>query len=118
MRIKYKHYGRIYGTILAGGVGAMGGYGAFILCPVLTQDEPLAAKVFVGAVLGIEVLIGGLCIGDGLTDVAKGTHHYLGMRIQQKLTKSEERKADIEGEIQRQLAIREETIFVFPKKAF
>ncbi|MEK6847945.1 MAG: hypothetical protein AABX50_02375 [Nanoarchaeota archaeon] len=51
-----------------------------------------------------------LGITDGLTDVAKGTHHYFGCRVWQKLTRNPETKRRIEMDLEEQLERIEEDI--------
>ncbi len=45
-------------------------------------------------------LFGLYAIAEGLTDTVKGSHHYLGLRIWGKFTKSEETRREIKRDIE------------------
>ena len=70
----------------------------------LFEDYPiqnkLAGAAALGVFVGIPSLIFGLGVADGLVDVVKGTHHYFGCRVWQRLTKNQAKKEEIERELE------------------
>ena len=108
--MKLKTMGRISGAITAAAAG-YGGYHMYRIVSgteykkaydFLLSDQPLENKAMAGLYLATSSALV-LCLpplallaADGVTDIAKGTHHYLGMRLWQRFTKSEERKRQID----------------------
>lgn len=60
--------------------------------------------------LGFGILASSFVIADGLTDVVKGTHHYFGCKVWQKLTRNPETKRRIQSELEEQLMVIEQDI--------
>ena len=100
--MKIKTMGRLAGAVNAG-IGVTLGVADFYLLAnsnydlvsLLSSDFSNSYKAF-GAgfqiFLGIYLPLLSLLAADGLTDVAKGTHHYFGCRVWQKLTRNPEMK--------------------------
>ena len=77
-------------------------------------DIPVSYKAMgLGWLVLAPVLISGMAFLtlDGIVDIVKGTHHYLGMQTMKRLTKEEEKKRKIESEIADHLSRIEEPIF-------
>lgn len=74
----------------------------------LLGDYPIEQKMYIGAYMSGAALIApltSLAIVDGLTDVVKGTHHYFGCKVLQKLTRNKEKKEKIQSELEQQLKV-------------
>jgi len=70
------------------------------------EDHPIEHKLIAGAYLGMVaafVPISALGITDGIVDIVKGTHHYFGCKVWQKLTRNEKTKAEIQSDLEKQL---------------
>jgi hypothetical protein len=79
----------------------------------LFEDHPIGHKIIGAAYWGAAaafVPIPVLGITDGLVDVVKGTHHYFGCKVWQKLTRNKETKAKIQLELEKQLETIEKSI--------
>ena len=119
--MKIKQLGRAFGAFQAGAFG----FGSYILGnwissvdysklgEFLTGDYPLSNKIIgvtwltTAHVLAPLTVMG---IADGLYDMVRGTHHYLGCKIWQKLTRNEKTKKLIESELEQMLVRIEEPI--------
>lgn len=78
------------------------------------EDHPIEHKLIGAVYLGVVaafVPISALGITDGLVDVVKGTHHYFGCKVWQKLTRNEKTKAEIQSSLERQLERIEQPIY-------
>jgi len=108
--MKLKTLGRIvgaYDAFVGGVIGAITGYGLYKTEPhIFSQDLSTTHRLFDGGLslgLGVGVLLGSVMIVDGLTDLTKGTHHYFGCILWQKLTRNPETKREIQSELEEQL---------------
>ena len=60
---------------------------------LLSGSEPLGYKIAAGVLIGTEIAfipIIALGLSDGLVDIVKGTHHYVGTNLMQRLTRKKE----------------------------
>ena len=112
--MKIKTLGRAFGAFEAAAFG-VSGYLLYKnlfnldynqLASIIPQDKLLKFYALELALAPI-VLLG---IADGLTDVVKGTHHYFGCKVWQKLTRIRETKQGIERDLEFQLRRIEEDI--------
>lgn len=71
--------------------------------------EITTGTLAIAGVLSIPIIAIG--ITDGLVDIVKGTHHYFGCKVWQKLTRSQEKKEDIERDLEKLLERRDQSIF-------
>ena len=65
----------------------------------LTGDYPLEHKIVAGLLIGTEVVFVPIIatgITDGIVDIVKGTHHYLGMQAWRRLTGNPKKKEQID----------------------
>src|SRR3989338_3749801 len=70
------------------------------------EEHPIEHKLIGGAYLGLVAAffpISAMGITDGIVDVVKGTHHYFGLKVWQKLTRNQETKAKIQSDLEKQL---------------
>lgn len=70
------------------------------------EDHPIEHKLIGVAYLGAFAAfapISALGITDGIVDIAKGTNHYFGCKVWQKLTRNEKTKAKIQSDLEKQL---------------
>ena len=119
--MKLKQLGRLGGVVRAGGFGFMTYLLGNLISSVdyskfgefMAGDYPLSYKICSAAWLTTVHMLAPFAvmgIADGLYDIRRGTHHYLGCRIWQKLTRNEETKKKIEGELEHMLKRIEESI--------
>ena len=77
------------------------------------EENPIEHKLIGAAYLGVIaafVPISALGITDGLGDVIKGTHHYFGCKVWQKLARNEKTKTEIQSSLEKQLETIEQPI--------
>jgi hypothetical protein len=63
------------------------------------SDYPLEYKIGAGIIVGTEIVfvpIIALGIADGLVDIVKGYHHYLGMQVWRKITRNPKRREQLD----------------------
>ena len=87
------------------------------LFEVLMGDHPLTHKMLGATLLGLEEIATAALIplsiiaADGIVDMVKGTHHYLGMQIWKDLTPNSETKERIQKGIEDMLEKFEKKLF-------
>jgi hypothetical protein len=115
--MKLKTLGRFVGLVNAGAWSCVGYYTVNFLSKLDTnfffQDYPLSYKIARGAIIlplvaGVPISVLGLT--DGLVDIARGTHHYFGCKVWQKITRNQERKKAIDKDLEFQLRRIEEDV--------
>ena len=100
--MKLKTLGRVVGVVQTSGAGYLGyfeyrllkneNYGKII--EVLSGDYPFEYKAAGVAILTLDGLMAASAVplavmaADGLGDIYKGTHHYLGMQIWKRITRN------------------------------
>jgi hypothetical protein len=110
--MKYKNHVRIFGayqTILSSAINAPLIHGAFF------SDGSIYAKLGYGTM----AVFCGLVTADGVVDMIKGTHHYLGLQIERQFEKirGNQKGVDkLDSEMQRMLDYREQEHSIFRKK--
>jgi len=70
------------------------------------QDSPIEAKLIGAVYLGSFIPFIPICalgFADGIVDVIKGTHHYFGLKVWQKITRKQETKKQIQSELEKSL---------------
>ncbi len=81
----------------------------------LTRDAPFLYKVGAATLAyGIPIfsgVCGALFLAEGGVDVIKGTHHYFGLRLWQKLSRNQETKEKIENDLENMLEVIERPVF-------
>ena len=119
--MKIKTLGRVSGAVTASAFTVCG-YFLYKTLPnidynqlinIISSDNPLEYKLLSGLASGLAIGASALSLAltplialgivDGLTDVVKGTHHYFGCRVWQKLTRNPETKKRIQSELEEQL---------------
>ena len=76
----------------------------------LLSERPIEHKIIAGTIASIDhaVLAAmGFAVLDGTIDIVKGTHHFFGIRLLQRFTKSDKRRINLEKEINEMLEIEE-----------
>ena len=120
--MKLKTLGRAAGIVSAAAGSYFGSYYIDTLSKIqysklgelLLGNYPLEQKAAVGAFVTTYALgVSGcaLIVADGLTDIAKGTHHYFGMQLWRKLTKNERIRQRIDEETRHMLEAIDKPIF-------
>ena len=101
MIIKYKHYGRAHGVLFAG-LGAYICNTAYSVFPSSISSFSDFAVTISGATF---MAMGSFVISDGIADVVKGTHHYIGNRLcKALLSKDEEDKKRWDSSLEEMLS--------------
>lgn len=125
--MKLKTMGRVVGAVdtAVWSYAAYLDYKALSLCHAdynmlrefCSGDYPLEYKVSISILIGAGASLATLftpaiamAITDGLVDVVKGTHHYFGCKVWQKLTRNQERKEKIQRELEQMLGRIEQPI--------
>ncbi|MCX6814735.1 MAG: hypothetical protein NTY20_03750 [Candidatus Aenigmarchaeota archaeon] len=119
--MKLKTLGRIGGAVEASVFGYFGYHGAKLMSDIdysrlgdlFLGDYPIEHKLLGGAyvmTISASVSLCALGAAEGLTDVAKGTHHYFGCKLLKKVIKNEQKKKEIDKELERQLELIEKPI--------
>ena len=78
---------------------------------LMTKDAPIEHKILAGGFLIGVASLGSLAIADGLIDMVKGTHHYVGLNLVKKITRNPERKKKIDEIISNIAERSEEPLF-------
>lgn len=102
--IKIKHLGSAVGVIDA---VVYGGFCGRYFIERFIQDEHPVQKV----VDGVIILVAGLAGADGVVDIFRGTHHYLGLITLRRFARSEKRRNLLDADIALLLSRREGLVF-------
>ncbi len=108
--MKLKTLDRFVGAVNAGvgaTVGSLSSASVYsFYSGISSENISLEYKIFFGTLMlpfSMAIPISTLLVADGVYDIYRGTHHYLGCRIWQKLTRNSETKKRIDDDLALQL---------------